>query len=345
MALPCVRVLLLADTHLGFDDPAAPRVARRRRGVDFFASYERVLDDARRERPDLVVHAGDVFAHPRIHRGIVDRAFEALASVAEAGVPVVVVPGNHDRSRLPPSLWLGTPGVEAIQQPRMFRFETPHATVAIGGFPFARRVRDRFTGLLAETGWRDAVADIRLLVMHQTIEGARAGAHRYRFPPGHDVIPRTALPSEATAVLSGHMHGHQVLRAEAAPPVVYPGSTERTSFGERCEAKGYCWLSFRPNGALWRLADVDFRVLPTRPMVDLQLDPAIGGAAVREHLRRRAATLQADAVVRLTSNGPLASETVRALDAASLREVFPDTMNVQLSVDLRRQRDAALAHS
>lgn len=343
MALPCVRVLLLADTHLGFDDPATPRVARRRRGVDFFANYLRVLDVARRERPDLVVHGGDVFAHPRVHRGVVDRAFEALAGVASSGVPVVVVPGNHDRSRLPPSLWLGTPGIEALLRPRTLCIETQDATVAVSGFPFARKVRDHVDALLAEARWSEAEADIRLLVMHQTVEGARAGAHRYRFPPGRDVIPRSALPSDATAVLSGHMHGHQVLAGDGSPPVVYPGSTERTSFGERFEAKGYCWLTFEPTGPAWRLVNIDFRTLPARPMVDVELDPSLGSAGLRDHLRTRGATLEADTVVRLTSTGTLRRDAVLSLSAASLRELFPATMNVQLSVDLRRQRDAQLA--
>lgn len=344
MALPCVRVLLLADTHLGFDDPATPRVARRRRGVDFFANYLRVLEVARRERPDLVVHGGDVFAHPRVHRGVVDHAFEALAEVASSGVPVVVVPGNHDRSRLPPSLWLGTPGIEALLSPRTLRIETKHATVAVSGFPFARRVRDRFDALLEEARWGESAADIRLLVMHQTVEGARAGAHRYRFPPGRDVIPRSALPSDATAVLSGHMHGHQVLGG-GSPPIVYPGSIERTSFGERFETKGYCWLTFEPAGPRWRLGDIDFRTLPTRPMVDVELDATLEGAGIREQLRAQAATLEADTVVRLTSTSTLRRDAVLALSAASLRELFPATMNVQLSVDLRRQRDAQLARA
>jgi DNA repair exonuclease SbcCD nuclease subunit len=32
-----IKVLLLADTHLGFDLPSRPRSERRRRGPDFFA--------------------------------------------------------------------------------------------------------------------------------------------------------------------------------------------------------------------------------------------------------------------------------------------------------------------
>jgi len=36
-----VRVLFLADTHLGFDMSFRPRVERRRRGPEFFANFER----------------------------------------------------------------------------------------------------------------------------------------------------------------------------------------------------------------------------------------------------------------------------------------------------------------
>ncbi|MDP6604947.1 MAG: metallophosphoesterase [Dehalococcoidia bacterium] len=95
---------MLADTHLGFDDAVKPRVRRRRHGPDFFDNYQRVLDHAARTRPDLVVHGGDFFAHGRVPRPIVDRAYTALAALAQSGVPVFVVPGNHERSRLPYSL-------------------------------------------------------------------------------------------------------------------------------------------------------------------------------------------------------------------------------------------------
>ena len=41
-----IRILLLADTHLGFDLPVNPRVNRRRRGHDFLANYAAALQPA-----------------------------------------------------------------------------------------------------------------------------------------------------------------------------------------------------------------------------------------------------------------------------------------------------------
>jgi hypothetical protein len=63
---PPIRVLLLADTHVGFDLPSRPRVAARRRGPDFLANFERALAPARSGTVDLVVHGGDLLFRSRV---------------------------------------------------------------------------------------------------------------------------------------------------------------------------------------------------------------------------------------------------------------------------------------
>jgi DNA repair exonuclease SbcCD nuclease subunit len=97
-------ILLLSDTHLGFDDPVRPRIERRRRGPDFFRGFERALapalEDARGEpRLDAVVHGGDLLFRSRVPPSLVHRALAPLLQVADRGTPVFLVPGNHERSR------------------------------------------------------------------------------------------------------------------------------------------------------------------------------------------------------------------------------------------------------
>ncbi|NJD18442.1 MAG: metallophosphoesterase, partial [Gemmatimonadetes bacterium] len=96
-----VRILFLADTHLGFDLPVAPRVRRRRRGHDFLANYLRALTPALRGEVDAVVHGGDVFHSPRVPKTLAIQAYDPLRAGAEGGIPVFAVPGNHERARLP----------------------------------------------------------------------------------------------------------------------------------------------------------------------------------------------------------------------------------------------------
>ena len=101
MASSCLRVLLLADTHLGLDLPVRPRIERRRRGADFFANTVRALQPALRGEVDLVVHGGDLLFRSRVPPDLVQRAMAPLFEVADAGVPVYLVPGNHERGRIP----------------------------------------------------------------------------------------------------------------------------------------------------------------------------------------------------------------------------------------------------
>jgi DNA repair protein SbcD/Mre11 len=227
-----LRVLLLADTHLGL-------------GVEHTERFERALQPALRGEVDLVVHGGDVFFRSRVKPGVVLRAFDPLKRLADSGVPVIVVPGNHERSAIPYPLLAAHPGIHIFDRPRTFTLNLRGVSIAVSGFPNERdRIREQFEHLLARTQWQSTPADLRLLCLHQTIEGAMVGPANFVFRGAPDVIPGRAIPSGFAAVLSGHIHRHQVLRADLgrrplASPVFYPGSTERTSLAERYEAKGY----------------------------------------------------------------------------------------------------------
>jgi len=73
-----VRVLLLADTHLGFDLAFRPRIERRRRGPEFFANFQRALQTALDGRVNCVVHGGDLLFRSRVPARLVGMAFEPL---------------------------------------------------------------------------------------------------------------------------------------------------------------------------------------------------------------------------------------------------------------------------
>ena len=238
------RVLLLADTHLGLDLPFRPRVARRRRGEDFFANFQRALAPALDGAVDCVIHGGDILYRSKVPAELVHMAFEPLKRVAAGGTPVVVVPGNHERSGIPRGLLAAHPGILIFDRPRTHVLRLRGLSLAVAGFPFQRRdVRGQFPALLAQTGWRESEGDARLLCMHQAVEGAVVGPVGYVFRRGDDVIKTSDIPAGLAAVASGHIHRFQVLSKDLtgrplAAPVCYPGSMERTSFAERDETQG-----------------------------------------------------------------------------------------------------------
>ncbi len=252
-----IRILLLADTHMGLDLPLRPRVERRRRGLDFLANMRRALEPALNHEADVVVHGGDLLDRGRVPTAVVEMALEPLLEAARAGVPVFLVPGNHERSRIPLHLWTAHPNLHIFHEPGTFVIQVRDCRVALSGFPFDRQARTTFTQRVAEAGHGIAFghvngeedADLRLLCVHQTVEGAQVGLGNYTFRSGADVVRGCDVPSGFAAVLSGHIHRRQVLTHDLggqplAAPVFYPGSVERTSFAERDEPKGYVWLEF-----------------------------------------------------------------------------------------------------
>jgi len=274
-----IRILFVADSHIGFDLPQRPRVARHRRGHDFLANYRTALGPAMRGEVDVVVHGGDVFDRSRPVPSTAYQALEPLRRLAASGVPVFIVPGNHERSRIPHARFALHPNVHLFDRPRSFSLEIRGHRIVLAGFPYEREnVRGRFPDLLRETGWEDHGADSRLLCMHHCVEGATVGPADFTFTTAADVIRLRDIPSEFRAVLSGHIHRHQVLtrdlsRRKIPTPVLYPGSIERTSLAELGEPKGFMMVSLTDAGASW-----EFRQLPTRDIEISALRPRTNSA-------------------------------------------------------------------
>jgi exonuclease SbcD len=333
------RLLLLADTHLGLDWPARARVSRRRRGPDFFAAFERALEPARLREVDCVVHGGDLLYRSQVSARLVHSAFEPLRQVADRGVPVYLVPGNHERSAVPRGLIATHPLFFVFDRPRTYVRQLGGLELALAGFPHARvRVRQAFPRLVGQTGWRTTPAEGHLLCIHQCLEGATVGPANFTFRASEDVVAGADIPRGLAAVLTGHIHRHQVLERDLrgqplAAPVLYPGSTERTSFAERDEPKGYVILELESRcGGGAALGSWRFHPLPTRPMVQLELKAARKNTDdLRATIRTLLAGLSPEAVVRLRLQGPVPEEARGVLSAASLRALAPATMNLSLA--------------
>lgn len=331
------RILFLADTHLGFDLPVKPRIDRHR-GVDFFTNVGLALEPAFRGEVDLVIHGGDLLYRSRVPLSLVSRALEPLLAVADAGVPVFIVPGNHERSKIPFPLVALHPRVHLFDQPRTFRLEKNGLILALTGFPYERSgIRDRLGTMIDQGGSNDIAADIRLLCLHHVVEGARVGVHNYTFRHGEDVIRGREIPAGFAAILSGHIHRHQVLTHDLegsplATPVFYPGSIERTAFDERLEPKGFLLIEVgpgdRPGGNVdsWR-----FRELPTRPMVVREIDlDVVGEDELESRLAAYFKRLDPRSVVSLRFSGTIRPAWRPLLHLPRLRSFAPASMILSL---------------
>src|SRR5271155_4567178 len=91
-------IVLVHSSDLHVDDE---RIAALHDG-DGTAGLGGVLATARALGADIVLLAGDTFDNHMVTSATIDRAGQLLA---EAGLPVVILPGNHDPA-IPDSIWL-----------------------------------------------------------------------------------------------------------------------------------------------------------------------------------------------------------------------------------------------
>ncbi len=264
-----LRLWHTADSHIGADLPARPRTSRPRRGDDLVESFGRVMHGAIEREVDLVIHAGDVFDSPRPNVRALTAAAGPMLEVAAAGIPIVIVPGNHERSAIPSTLLLAHRNIHIVTEPCTLSFRLVGVRVAVAALPcLRRRSAARFAAALAATGWEQCRADVNVLAVHQTFESATCGPGDYRFRSGDDVVERDAVPEWFDYVAAGHVHRHQELRVANGngPAIVYSGSADRVSFAEIGEPKGAVLVEFNGGGPVHRFIEHDVRPMSTWPI-------------------------------------------------------------------------------
>jgi DNA repair protein SbcD/Mre11 len=319
-----IKLTFFSDTHLGFDLPVRPRLNIRRRGEDFFTNTRHVLDQAIAGKSDLIIHGGDLFFRSKIPAPIIDKVYALLDEYADKGIPIIIVPGNHERSALPQSFMLNHPNLYIFRQTGSFEFMIRGEKVRVSGFPNIRNeVRSRYKDIQAEM--KPAVDSLNLLVMHQAIDGSQVVSYTFQGTP--DVVNIREIDKRYALVLSGHIHRRQIL-TNGTQPIIYSGSVERTSFQEMSEPKGYYEIEMVKKNSGWRADKIAFRELYARPMIDLYLDEIASRSNWEELLKEKLSHLDKNSIVRLK----LKNKNVNfSVTAEQLRKIFPETMNVGFS--------------
>lgn len=88
-----IRFLHIADVHLGIR-----RYQSEDRARDFFFAWRSCIENyALKEKVSFVLIAGDFFDARRVEPQAMNHAMYCLAKLKEAGIPVVVIEGNHDQ--------------------------------------------------------------------------------------------------------------------------------------------------------------------------------------------------------------------------------------------------------
>jgi exonuclease SbcD len=251
-----MRIAHLADTHLGhrrFNH-------RNDEGIneceaDGYRVFEEAIDKAIAAGVDALVHSGDLFDvyHPSTRAlGV---ALDGFAKLREAGIPALVIAGNHSTPRHRDDAHvfavLERFGAQAIwKEPRSVRL----GGLAVHGIPHHDDA-ETVAGQIADAE-PDPGADFNILALHVGLENVPDGAHE---ASSLELDPE-ALAETATFdyVALGHLHRRLVISANAC----WAGSLERMSFGDRADRKGFVIVDADRRGEADFLQFVDVETRP-----------------------------------------------------------------------------------
>lgn len=251
-----MKILHTSDWHVG-------KVLKgRSRAGEHKAVLAGVIEVARRERPDLVVVAGDLYDTAAPTPEATRLVTRALTALRRTGADVVAIGGNHDNGAALDALrpWADAAGITLRGSVREDPDEHVIDGTTAGGerwrlaaLPFlsqryAVRAVEMYELTAAEanqtyadhlgrilTRLTEGFAEpdrVHLVTAHLTVVGAATGGGER---DAHTVlgyaVPATVFPGTAHYVALGHLHRAQ--QVQGGCPIRYSGSPLAVDFGEQ----------------------------------------------------------------------------------------------------------------
>ncbi len=261
-----MKFLHSGDWHLGKNLRAQPR------RDEYEDALNELLEIARREQVDCLLVAGDVFDSTTPPPEAEELLFSFLRELFGAGIPAVIIGGNHDH---PKRLAAVSRVLELVNVHLRAQAVVPEsgghvrvpsrdgseaATIAVLPWVHERDVI-RWESLLggeSHQEYADGVATmashltaafprdtVNVLLSHMMVDGAQVGGGERELHLGavYAVKPQ-ALPASANYIALGHLHRPQDVPAPS--PARYAGSLLQLDFGERGQEKSVVIVEAHP---------------------------------------------------------------------------------------------------
>lgn len=224
-----MKIIHLADSHLGFSaynrvDSKGNNLREEKIYKDFKLAVDRIIE----ENPDAVIHAGDVFHYVRPRMKSLCVFKRQLERLVAAGIPVVIISGNHDapKSQATISPFTLFEGMKDVYIVHRNRYESiPLDDYNFHCIPFCQNVGD-YKKRFDEIQFKDK----DVLVMHGLIESLR---DKRLNTVGEHELSESFLRKDFTYIALGHYHG----RAQIASNAWYSGSIEYLRFSDIYDKK------------------------------------------------------------------------------------------------------------
>jgi len=325
-----MRILHLADTHIGYSAyNKLDQNSINQRESDVYAAFQQVIDFAIEEEVDLILHSGDLFDTVRPSNRAISFVVGQLLRVSRAGIPMVIISGNHETPRLRETgcVFKVFEHIENIH----LAYSGPWEAFEFGDLKVHALPHCADKALFEEELDRmkpDANFKFNIAMLHAAVSGLAV----FRMNEFNELLASDSqLDRGWDYVALGHYHEH----CEVGENIVYAGATERYGFGQVGQPKGFVMLDLAKKK--WKFHEIQIRpMLDLRPVDCKGRDQEEIASAVEQNLKK--ADLEG-AIVRQKILD-IDRRVLGLLDISSIKKMASDALNFELRpgiVDSDRQ--------
>ncbi len=260
-----MKLMHTGDLHIGMTNYSKldPETGLETRLLDFFNTFDRIIDKAIEEQVDAFLFAGDAYKtrdpSPTQQRGFGER----IKRIAKSGIPIILAVGNHDTpnaegkaNTLDIYSALEIDNVYVSRKPELLNIKTKSGNLQVITAPWLHKadfktLGDKLLGLYEKI----KPGSPAILVGHLEVEGSSMGSEKGLAIANDVTVPLSLLTDRRLSYVAlGHIHKFQELSQK--PYVLYSGSPERIDFGEEKEDKGFVLVDIpEPGKATYQFID------------------------------------------------------------------------------------------
>ena len=331
-----MKILHVADTHLGYS--AYRKVTEdgiNQREIDAYDAFKQFINYAIKSKPDLIIHAGDLFDSVRPNNRAISFAVKQIIRLSREKIPFIVIAGNHEHPKLKEtghifSIFDHMDHVYPIYNSKyeMISFKIKNKKIMVHAIPQCE-IKKQFDEELKNLKPNQS-ADYNIFVSHGAVTGIKAFSMN-EF--NELIIPTQLLSKNFDYIALGHYHRFTKLANNA----FYSGSTERFTFIDAPDKKGFVEIELS-NGKLKQ----NFIELGNRPMIDLK-PIKCSNLKLDEVMKKIKETVKEidpkEKTFRITLEG-IPAHIYRGLDFDEIRKISGGAIHYEIKADVIKEGES-----
>lgn len=330
-----MKIIHVSDTHLGYSAyRKSTKDGINQREIDVYNAFTKFIDYIIENKPDLVIHAGDLFDSVRPNNRAITVAVQQLVRISNEHIPFILLAGNHEHPKLKEtghifSVFDHIKNIYPVYNSKYekIKLKIKDEEILIHAIPQCNNKAEYDEELKKLKP--DKKTDLNVFVSHGSVTGVK----EFTMNEFNElIIPARVLSRNFNYIALGHFHKYTKLADNA----FYSGALESLSFADANEKKGFLELNLTKDKLTSKFVEVKIRqMVDVKPIKcsNLKLDQ------IMKKIKEKVQEIKPkEKTIRITLDD-IPSDVYRGLDFNEIRKITSDAVHYELKANIKRTDD------